>query len=190
MGSIPIMNTDICCEHSFKRKHRNQNICARFNGDRLKVFCCFNAVCSGVTWYPPEIQLIQSLNLISQVPSFPEFLHRYYACIYFKNSMTWFPSSRASIAQSVKSLSCLMLWGSGTIDPIDTIDFSPTNRNGLAAMLVTKTSVDVRPDTLQKVQKILPYALKSENMYLLIVYGRCFHSLILRRLPLKSMLYP
>ena len=44
--------------------------------------------------------------------------------------------------------------------------------------------------TLRKVQKILPYALKSENTYLLIVYGRCFHSLILRWVPLKSMLYP
>ena len=37
--------------------------------------------------------------------------------------------------------------------------------------------------TLQKVQKILPYALKSENKYLLIVYGGCFHSLILKRVP-------
>ena len=44
--------------------------------------------------------------------------------------------------------------------------------------------------TLRKVQKILPYALKSENTYLLIVYGGCFHSLILRWVPLKSMLYP
>ena len=44
--------------------------------------------------------------------------------------------------------------------------------------------------TLRKVQKILPYALKSENTFLLIVYGGCFHSLILRRVPLKSMLYP
>ena len=44
--------------------------------------------------------------------------------------------------------------------------------------------------TLRKVQKILPYALKSENTYLLIVYGGCFHSLIWRWVPLKSMLYP
>ena len=44
--------------------------------------------------------------------------------------------------------------------------------------------------TLWKVQKILPYALKSENTYPLIVYGECFHSLILRRVPLKPMLCP
>ena len=45
-------------------------------------------------------------------------------------------------------------------------------------------------NTMWKVQKILPYALKSENTFLLIVYGGCFHSLILSRVPLKSMLYP
>ena len=74
------------------------------------------------------------------------------------------------------------------------VTFLTTHKQSCGKVMFSQTSVrqswrDPLP-TLQKVQKILPYVLKSENTYLLIVYGGCFHSLILRRVPLKSMLYP